>query len=797
MNSLRISLFLILVCCYAAPLYARPEGQRGKGHIHGTIKSSDQQAVFATVFLKDTNIGVATAQDGNFKLTAPTGDYVLVVYCLGYRTEERNVTIEPDRSARIDVTISPAAFEVDEIVISASGVSRINRSAYNAVAIDTRTLQNASLNLGDALGRAPGLKFRESGGVGSDAQLMLDGFSGRHVKVFIDGVPQEGAGGSFGLNNLPVNYAERIEVYKGVVPVDFGTDAIGGIINIVTKKETQARNRWFLDASYSYGSFNTHKSYVNFGQTFKNGFTYEINAFQNYSDNSYHIDTKVKQFLEGGYTKTTNELYRVKRFHDTYHDEAVVGKVGVVGKKWADRLMFGLSYSQMYKEIQNGVRQEIVFGGKYRKGHSLMPSLEYSKQNLFTKGLDVKLTANYNRNQIDNVDTCRYEFNWLGDMRERTTPGEQNYQHTRQHNDNWSGTFNINYRLGTTHTFTLNHQIGSFRRKNESMLTGGSTSSIPSENLKNVSGLSYRLRPSDRWNLSLFGKYYYQRAVGSVAQTQAQDTWLRVSRSIDYIGYGAAATCFIMSELQAKLSYEKAARMPTDSEMFGDGDLETGNFEIKPENSHNINLSLSYDKTFGRHSVYAEGALIYRDTRDYIMRTITGSGGKLQGEHINHGKVLTKGFNIGLRYSFSNWLSVGGSFTHTDARNNVKTTANGQPDATYGVRMPNTPYQFANIDLTLSWHGLGRRGNVLSFTYDNLYMHSFPLNFENLGSREDKMYVPEQFSHNISISYSINNGRYNFSVECRNLFDADLYDNFSLQKAGRAVYAKLRVYFGN
>ena len=81
--------------------------------------------------------------------------------------------------------------------------------------------------------------------------------------------------------------------HKGVVPVGFGTDAIGGVVNIVTNKQP---GKWFLDASYSYGSFNTHKSYVRFGQIFKNGFMYEVNAFQNFSDNDYYVDTYVRDF---------------------------------------------------------------------------------------------------------------------------------------------------------------------------------------------------------------------------------------------------------------------------------------------------------------------------------------------------------------------------------------------------------------------------------------------------------------------------------------------------------------------
>lgn len=124
-----------------------------------------------------------------------------------------------------------------------------------------------------------------------------------------------------------------------------------GVINIVTPKR---QRKWFIDASYSYGSFNTHKSYINFGQTFDNGFKYEINAFQNYSDNDYKVDAPIQNFATG--TMNTADLVRVKRFNDTYHNEAVIAKLGFVNKSWADRLLVGFNYSHMYQEVQTGVR---------------------------------------------------------------------------------------------------------------------------------------------------------------------------------------------------------------------------------------------------------------------------------------------------------------------------------------------------------------------------------------------------------------------------------------------------------
>lgn len=779
----------------------------GKGRhdiaLSGRVVTTGKEPVdFATVYLKDTRFGCATDEKGLYRLQIPSGKYTLVVSMIGFETYEQEIEINGEKETRVDVTLQPSVEELEEVVVVSNGVGRVKRSAFNAVAMDLSEMKNTTRSLSEALQKLPGMKLRESGGVGSDMQIMLDGFSGKHVKVFIDGVPQEGTGTAFDLNNIPANFAERIEVYKGVVPVGFGTDALGGVINIVTNKK---RRDWFLDGSYSYGSFNTHKSYVHFGQTFKNGLTYEVNAFQNFSDNDYHIDNYITEFGEDGVTESTdrNKIYHVKRFNDRFHNEAVIGKIGVVDKPWADRLMVGLNYNHFYKEIQTGVYQYIVFGQKHRKGHSFMPSLEYSKRDLLVKGLDVVLTANYNHNITHNIDTASYKYNWLGQRKYTGTPGEQSYQNNESKNTNWNGTFTVNYRIGSAHMLTLNHVLSTFERTTRSYVNGSSQISafnIPKITRKNITGLSYRMMLSEKWNISAFGKYYNQFNKGPVSQNDdGVGDYINLSRRTSSFGYGAAGTYFIIDGLQAKLSYEKAYRLPTTDELFGDEDLEAGQASLRPEKSDNVNFNLSYEKQIGKHNLYLEGSLIYRNTKDYIKRGLDAIGGMSYGIYENHGKVKTKGFNVSARYSYSHWFSIGGTFNNLNARDDERYRAGNtlQESVSYGQRIPNQPYTFANFDANFTWRDLFAKGNALTVSYDSYYQHEFPLYWEALGDPRTKSKVPEQFSHNLTIGYSIRNGRYNLSLECRNLTDEKLYDNFSLQKAGRAFYGKVRVYFGD
>ena len=269
---------VLILFLMAIPVYAQQTNRMSM--ISGKVLSADKKegvVEFATVYLKGTSYGGTTNEEGIYHLNAPAGKYTLVVSAIGYQTAEQAVTLIKNSRLKLNVTLTPSVEQLDEVVVAGSMVNRVNKSAFNVVAVDTKKLFNTSLDLGHVLDKISGVKIREEGGVGSAAQINLNGFTGKHVKVFMDGVPLEGAGSSFQINNIPASLAKQVEVYKGVVPVDFGGDALGGAINIVTNTSSNT----FVDASYSYGSFNTHKSNVSFGYTAKNGFTVQLNAYQN------------------------------------------------------------------------------------------------------------------------------------------------------------------------------------------------------------------------------------------------------------------------------------------------------------------------------------------------------------------------------------------------------------------------------------------------------------------------------------------------------------------------------------
>jgi hypothetical protein len=233
--------------------------------------------------------------------------------------------------------------------------------------------------------------------------------------------------------------------------------------------------------------------------------------YQNFSDNDYKVKTFVTQFLDNGFEQTDrNKIETVRRFHGQYHNEAVTGAVGLTGRSWADRLLFNMTYSHEYQQIQNGVRQEIVYGQKHRKGTVLTPRLSYSKRHFLLRGLQMDADLSYSHNISYNVDTAAYKYNWYGERRPTGSPGEQGYQNTESATDIWTARIATKYHWARRNLLTFNYAWNHFNRKNRSYLANTSRITdytILKKTAKNIVGLSYHYTPSRLWNVVVFGKF--------------------------------------------------------------------------------------------------------------------------------------------------------------------------------------------------------------------------------------------------------------------------------------------------
>ncbi|MCF8714737.1 TonB-dependent receptor [Joostella atrarenae] len=783
----KIMLLSFLVCSVMA------FSQSGNVRITGTVTDTEGAPIAgATVMVEALSKGVTTDIHGVYDLNtnARSGNYTLKVSYLGFKEKELEVDLNDGETLKLDFQLEESSYDLEEVVVSGQSiVDQVREKAFNVSVVDAKELHNTTLDLGHALDRVSGIRVRESGGVGSQMNFSINGFRGKQVRFFIDGVPMDNFGSSFQLNNIPINLAERIEVYKGVVPVGLGSDALGGAVNIITN----GYNKSHLDASYSYGSFNTHRSMVNAIYVAKNGFTAQLNAYQNFSDNSYKVNVDVADINTGEYYPDQT----VKRFHDQYHNETVIANFGVVNKSYADQLLFGITLGNNYREIQTGARIVSVFGGWHRRGNVIMPSVKYKKNNFLVEGLNVRINANYNLGQEKNIDTLHRRYNWFGEYKEYDNPGgERSYSLYKYRNNNGVGAAAFDYTIAKKHRISLGSTLNTFNREGEDELNpNNDTYQQPRKTLKNILGLSYGYE-TENWNASAFTKQYFQQNKFTQSYNPTGDYGDVAYRDqiniYNFLGYGFAVSHFFNENFQMKASFEKSYRLPDSEELYGDVINLQGNVDLKPEHSYNYNLGASYWLALhNEHQLNFNLNGFYRDASNFIRPRLNNN--QTMQVMDNLGSVTNLGVEAEIRYQSARRFSAGVNVTYQDLRNNTKYEEGQTTESiVYRDRIPNMPYFYGNADASYTFENVWGDGNLLSLGYNMLYVHAFYLYWPSLGS--DKLDIPEQISHDINATYTYNQ-KLQFTLECRNILDAELYDNFSLQKPGRSITGKIKYTF--
>lgn len=787
-NCLNHSIRIIFFLTFLSPTLVI-HSQQTNISLTGTVTDAANHAPleFSHVELYDHNhklVALGTvSSDGSYTITVgQPGEYRLKASFMGYHPEIReNLKLKSGEKYTYSFQLSENSVSLNEVTIKGLSESeRIQRLAYNVSMMETGKLKNTTLNLAKMIDKISGVKIRETGGVGSDVRVSLNGFSGKHVKIFIDGVPMDGMGSAFGLNNIPIGLAKRVEVYKGVVPIELGGDALGGAINIVTDNSRHTR----INASYSYGSFNTHRSNVYAEHTTQNGIYMSVNAYQNYSDNNFKVDVPLVDFSTGIYA---DDNVRLPQFHANYHNEAVVTKAGVVNKSWADRLLLGFIGGYEYKEQQHAATRDRVFGGRYSTATTLMPTFNYTKKFNILKGLHIALDGTYNFGKSYQSDTASYKYNWRGESQYvGQNVGEVEYSKYHYQDHNATANFRMTLFPAKGHALSIASTLNSFSRSGHDEVEKNNTDNHPQRSLKDVTGLNYKYDHNGRWNVSGFVKNYmnYLEAYLDPTGEDIASNYRNHSATKMYWGGGFAGTWFANEQIQLKASYEHALRLPTSRELFGDGDgIEQGTTNLKPENSDNYNLGITVHPISNPvHSLTVDATASLRMVKDYIRRTINESKGTATSS--NHGKVRSWGMDASVRYTYKELFFAGGNMTYVDMRNMEQTVAG----TTYKDRMPNEPWLYGNAEAGITLRNLFQKGSLFDIHYMLSYVHDFTYDWSNYGGDV----VPTQLSHDLYISYTFGRQHaFTVSAECHNIFDERLYDNYNLEKPGRSFAIRI------
>lgn len=702
--------------------------------------------------------------------------------------EQSAAVMSPAAEHQTLVHREPVAAPALEVTVL--GRSRHDRLRESALAVDVVDMRDASRRTGDladALSRSRGVSVRRSGGLGAAGAVQLDGFVGDQVRFFVDGVPLELAGYPLGLSTLPNAFVDRLEVYRGVVPSEFGADALGGAINVVTDDQGVGIRG---SASYQAGSFDTHRIAAGARHTDAGGWVAGGSAFLDRSENDYPVQAEV--FDSAGRLSSAT----VHRFHDAYRARGATFFAGLVRKPWARRLTLHGFYTAQRREVQHNALAEVPYGEVGYEKESAGGHAHYALVSGRLR-LDVKQGFALVRTHFSDLGECRYD--WLGRCVPvpLPQPGEiepiprdqvvRDITAFGYHQLSW-------FPDGQQLRVSVSPQM-TVRNGEDRQLDPEQYDPLRAQRsvLSNAAGVEHEVRLFDERLANIaFVKHYLQftRAEEELPNGNFRD----LSTNRQLFGYGDSARLWLGESLYLKAAYEHAARLPTPTEVFGDGVLVVQNLHITPERSHNFNLALTQQdapKPIG--AVRATALGFARFGQDLIVPLPSGS-------FVRNENVLTTR-TLGLTGS-AGWSAPKEHFTldvnatWIDLRN----ASGSGPFAQFeGDRVPNRPQVFGNLMAVSKARGLAAPQDELSLHWHSRYLHPFFIGWESLGDPDRKLRIEPQLIHSLGLTYLTRGdvARVAAALEVANLTDHPTFDFYGVQQPGRSVFMKITLELQN
>ena len=211
-------------------------------HIYGHVidKTTGEHLPYIVVMLKGTTIGVSTENTGHYMMrNVPEGNFVLEVSAIGYKTQTREINVRKGMSYEVNFTLEEDYVQIDGVIVSATRsetTRRMSPTLVNVVGMDVYNKTNA-VTVAQGLSFQPGVRVENNCQNCGFQQVRINGLDGQYTQILIDSRPIFSAlAGVYGIEQLPANMVDRVEVMRGGGSALFGSSAIAGTINIITKE---------------------------------------------------------------------------------------------------------------------------------------------------------------------------------------------------------------------------------------------------------------------------------------------------------------------------------------------------------------------------------------------------------------------------------------------------------------------------------------------------------------------------------------------------------------------------------
>lgn len=731
-----------------------------------------------------------TDGNGQVIIYAKPGSYAVGVESFSFKKTNFKIQINGERNT-LDVTLMKSAHDLDEVVVKRTRLSasqRIRESLYAPEVIDFKEFKSTSKTVVEAINLASGLRIQQQGGMGSSLNIILNGIDGKDIRVFVDEIPVYLLGRGFELQNLTTNMIDRIEIYKGLIPIQFGSDALGGVINIVTRKSEKD----FLGMGYTYGSWNTHEATLNaYAHPLRNKkFFAGFDAVYRHSNNDYWMDD-VDVVVDDSYN---TQKGRARRFNDNYDFGLAKIQIGLKDLSWADNIKLISSFTYTNKEWQHGITALKPWGKPFSIEYTGGTALNWKKSSAQKNKWQIDVTAGYNFEQTHFVDTSSRIYFWDGSFVPGRTKGEsglysqgrtpkinQNVLYARESaffrlTDNYR--INVNL-LTTKRELTGEDRAGTATYKEDPF-------KVPQTLVNNFLGTSLESR---LLNGNLVGntslKHYYSKVRGVNFKINNEFDKINTSSSSD-IGFGQVFKWILTPKISIIPGYEYTVRQPDSEEIFGDYITISPNPTLKSAKSHNINFKVHFKSADDK--IFTGIGGFYRNSKN---RIILSSFTNALAVYTNLLQTSTIGGEWFLQYKPNQKIDLSVNTTYQDIRLRAVDDLGLFTNEYIGARIPNTPYLFSNAQGSYTLNPGNKRNHYYKFLYALSYVHDYFLTWGINGKKSSKATIPAQIVNDISVSIHSKNEKWSFAIDCKNLTNARLYDNFSVQKPGRSFYGKI------